>query len=110
MIYLIVFFEAVSIYTFMGQFFTYWAPTPVLATVLGGLIHSLWNLCVSLALLPIAWMLALPQQALTAATWPQVQRVPGPQPLDSPGLAVGQLLVVVHLHDLWARRVAARQR
>jgi len=43
-LYVATFFLSISLYTFMGQFFAYLLPTPVLALVCGGALHLCWQM------------------------------------------------------------------
>lgn len=42
--FVIIFFQSISLYTFMGQLFAYLLPTAPIATMLGALNHLLWNI------------------------------------------------------------------
>lgn len=43
-LFVIVFAQSISLYTFMGQLFSYLCPTAPIATMLGGLYHLIWNI------------------------------------------------------------------
>jgi hypothetical protein len=43
-LFIIIFMQSITLYTFMGQFFTYLTPNAPFATMLGGLCHLIWNI------------------------------------------------------------------
>jgi ABC-type multidrug transport system permease subunit len=43
-LFIIIFMQSISLYTFMGQLFSYLAPNAPVATMLGGLCHLIWNI------------------------------------------------------------------
>lgn len=43
-LFVIIFMQSITLYTFMGQLFSYLAPSAPIATMLGGLCHLLWNI------------------------------------------------------------------
>jgi hypothetical protein len=44
LLFVIIFMQSITLYTFMGQLFAYLAPTAPVAALLGGLNHFLWNI------------------------------------------------------------------